>query len=345
MSVESEILRIQHNIANSYAAVSSKGGEVPLNPTSANLAAAVSSIPQTLPPPDNNPIGTIISFMGTSAPAGYLVCDGSEYIISQYPALASFFEAQFGTKNHFGGNGTTTFAVPDMRNLFLRGYHGEAEEQLSGEVGERQEGTKFPDYGAANTMVPEGRIYVANPTPATGYHVKNTDSIYAPETRYISVAKELALSSPNEEEYAEWFTSRPVNMAVLYCIKAAESVPAENVYSTDETRIGTWIDGKPIYRRAIRFTTPATYEPMTEIVWHDVGVEMPNVDRLIYSAISIVSSDRHLASALSINDLSVHDGRLLCCIRGYNSTLAAQPAIAIVEYTKTTDESASNTDG
>lgn len=44
MSVESEILRIQHNIANAYAAVSEKGGEVPLQPTSANLAAAVESI-------------------------------------------------------------------------------------------------------------------------------------------------------------------------------------------------------------------------------------------------------------------------------------------------------------
>lgn len=45
MSVESEILRIQHNIANTYAAVAEKGGEVPLQPTSANLAAAVASIP------------------------------------------------------------------------------------------------------------------------------------------------------------------------------------------------------------------------------------------------------------------------------------------------------------
>lgn len=46
MSVESEILRIQNNIADAYAAVHDKGGEVPLRPTSANLAAAVASIPQ-----------------------------------------------------------------------------------------------------------------------------------------------------------------------------------------------------------------------------------------------------------------------------------------------------------
>lgn len=45
MSIESEILRIQHNIANAYATVSERGGEVPLQPTSANLAQAVASIP------------------------------------------------------------------------------------------------------------------------------------------------------------------------------------------------------------------------------------------------------------------------------------------------------------
>lgn len=45
MSIESEILRIQHNVANTYAAVAEKGGDVPLQPNSENLAAAVSSIP------------------------------------------------------------------------------------------------------------------------------------------------------------------------------------------------------------------------------------------------------------------------------------------------------------
>lgn len=44
MSVESEILRIQHNIASAYAAVSKKGGQVPLQPTSANLPAAIETI-------------------------------------------------------------------------------------------------------------------------------------------------------------------------------------------------------------------------------------------------------------------------------------------------------------
>ena len=67
------------------------------------------------------PVGTIISVMGVNAPANYLKCDGTVYNISDYPELATYFYLQFGSKNKFGGNGTTTFAVPDLRGEFLRG--------------------------------------------------------------------------------------------------------------------------------------------------------------------------------------------------------------------------------
>lgn len=266
MSVESEILRIQHNIASSYAAVSSKGGEVPLQPTSANLAAAVSSIPQTLPPPDNNPIGTIISFMGTAAPKDYLVCDGAQYNISDYPELAAFFQTQFGTKNHFGGDGTTTFAVPDMRNLFLRGYRGEAEEQLSGEIGEKQDGTEHLNI-------------VGSTTPDINFQrgvvtIKNYDEILEHSRSRSTTGKgnNYTISTPlgGELEYYGHYTSRPVNMAVLYCIKAVESVPAEEVYSTEETRIGTWIDGKPLYRKTY-IIPETTLISVTDFIFIDSG--------------------------------------------------------------------------
>lgn len=65
--------------------------------------------------PDGNPIGTVISYMGLTAPQDYLVCDGVEYNITDYSELAKFFETQFGAKNHFGGDGTITFAVPDLQ--------------------------------------------------------------------------------------------------------------------------------------------------------------------------------------------------------------------------------------
>ncbi len=57
MSIESEILRIQKNIADTYAVVAEKGGSVPLAPSSANLAAAVQSIPAS-GGGDGSPVGT-----------------------------------------------------------------------------------------------------------------------------------------------------------------------------------------------------------------------------------------------------------------------------------------------
>lgn len=197
--------------------------------------------PQGPAGPDGNPIGAVISFMGTSAPKDYLICDGSEYSVSQYPALAAFFQTQFGTKNHFGGDGTTTFAVPDMRNLFLRGYHGEAEEQLSGEVGEMQEATRHIRVEGFS-----GRLFIAGDQTADT-RPANPDSTFLFESPRVVSANGGTMDTSVFTTYS----SRPVNMAVLYCIKAVESVPAENMHSTEETRIGTWIDGKPLYRNVL----------------------------------------------------------------------------------------------
>ena len=200
--------------------------------------------------PDGNPIGTVISFMGTNAPKDYLVCDGASYNVADYPNLAAFFAEQFGEANHFGGDGTTTFAVPDMRNLFLRGYHGGAEEQLSGEIGERQEATQIP-YTLG--QVSSGTIYkvITNFSGHTQNNfvraeAENPDKLIYPKTSFyqgVSVESKN-ITNFNDTNSVIYYLSRPVNMAVLYCIKAVESVPAESVYSAEETRIGTWIDGK-----------------------------------------------------------------------------------------------------
>ncbi|MCB0807464.1 MAG: tail fiber protein, partial [Bacteroidales bacterium] len=54
-------------------------------------------------------IGEITMFAGTFAPVGWALCNGQILQISQYSALFSLL----GTT--YGGNGTTTFALPDLR--------------------------------------------------------------------------------------------------------------------------------------------------------------------------------------------------------------------------------------
>ena len=60
-------------------------------------------------------LGTIKAFGFGFAPRGWALCDGSLLAINSYQALF----ALLGTT--FGGNGTTTFALPDLRGRMLIG--------------------------------------------------------------------------------------------------------------------------------------------------------------------------------------------------------------------------------
>jgi microcystin-dependent protein len=57
-------------------------------------------------------LGTIVLFAGNFAPKGWFTCEGQTLSISQYTALYSLL----GTT--YGGNGTTTFQLPDFRGAF-----------------------------------------------------------------------------------------------------------------------------------------------------------------------------------------------------------------------------------
>ena len=44
----------------------------------------------------SNLVGAIYSYMGNTAPHGYLACDGAIYNINDYPRLASHINNNFG---------------------------------------------------------------------------------------------------------------------------------------------------------------------------------------------------------------------------------------------------------
>lgn len=54
--------------------------------------------------------GSLHAFPIFSAPAGYLRCNGAIYNVVDYPYLAGYLG------NTFGGNGTTTFGVPNLED-------------------------------------------------------------------------------------------------------------------------------------------------------------------------------------------------------------------------------------
>ena len=62
---------------------------------------------------------TVSAYAGpaSTVPIGYLLCDGTVYQISQYPVLAQILG------NTYGGDGVTTFAVPDLKGRMVIGLN------------------------------------------------------------------------------------------------------------------------------------------------------------------------------------------------------------------------------
>lgn len=60
-------------------------------------------------------LGMVMPWAINFLPVGWLLCDGSTLQISQYQALYSLL----GT--YYGGNGTTTFNLPDLRGRIIVG--------------------------------------------------------------------------------------------------------------------------------------------------------------------------------------------------------------------------------
>lgn len=62
------------------------------------------------------PPGTVISFAGSTAPEGWMICDGAAISRTDYAGLFAAIGTLWGI-----GNGSTTFNLPDLEGRFLRG--------------------------------------------------------------------------------------------------------------------------------------------------------------------------------------------------------------------------------
>ena len=65
------------------------------------------------------PAGVILPFAGSTPPNGFLLCDGSEQLISAYPALFSVIGTTYNGSAPI--QGASTFRVPDLRGRFALG--------------------------------------------------------------------------------------------------------------------------------------------------------------------------------------------------------------------------------
>lgn len=112
-----------------------------------------------------------------------------------------------------------------------------------------------------------------------------------------------------------------------------------DIYSTDEERIGTWIDGKPLYRKVLSTTTPTTVNTTQNRVTFESKLDMCIISGFFYDA---------NASSLPLNAIDPNGNYSLftyyykpsnsITMRTSHSSWINRSAIIIAEYTKTSDK-------
>lgn len=193
-------------------------------------------------------------------------------------------------------------------------------------------------------------------------YVLNDNDIYE-EFSSSSSSEEIIIGEPsevtnktkifiNEEEGTDAY-SEVVNSLAGDEIAKAPSVHAVNealldVYSTTEQKIGTWIDGKPLYRKTFDITTPSTANTNTVIQ----NTFVQNLDKvidirgIIHSTVYNTYAQDYIYYGYLINyNYSTNFNSTVYYDNGgsggirfkVSSDMVDTPATVIIEYTKTTD--------
>ena len=124
-----------------------------LGPIKGNGTASFSAIPSTDYLSPDEFVGMIMFSPVEVIPTRCLVCDGTEYNIAERPELEKLCNK---LKNKYGGDGVSTFAVPDLIGRYIKGgnvedvgiyedaHVGEHEHELAGNVGIERSHTHDP---------------------------------------------------------------------------------------------------------------------------------------------------------------------------------------------------------
>jgi len=123
------------------------------------------------------PPGSVFAWTTDTAPFGFVFCDGTEYDITVNPEMKVLLEA---ISNQYGGNGTTTFAVPNLKGRTIVGQNitsgvGAGNDDEGQSFRTRSIGTKYgaEDHKLLRGELPEHEHALGRPsdtsTGANGY--------------------------------------------------------------------------------------------------------------------------------------------------------------------------------
>jgi microcystin-dependent protein len=156
-----------------------------------------------------------MAFAGTVAPTGFLACEGQAVSRTTYATLFTAIGTTWGS-----GDGSTTFNLPDLRGMFVRGTGTNATGSSSGAVGPSVGAYAADTYLNHNhTATQTAHSHYVQPSGFNG----GSSGVYNQPVNYVS---DTTISTSSVAPAITVATSttggtetKPKNYGVLYIIK------------------------------------------------------------------------------------------------------------------------------
>lgn len=286
------------------------------------------------------PVGTIVIWSGSedNVPEGWALCDGQ----NGRPDLRGKFVLGSSDSHEIGETGGEETHVLTENELASHAHNV----KIKNDSGSTMSGYSLIVEGGSSKLLftNSGGVSSARTMINTGNSAPHNNM-----PPYYTLCYIVKIA-PDE---TDGVTIDEVNEAID---EKLETISSKDVYSTEEVVIGTWIDGKPLYRRTLVVNTPETFK-VTENAYEfysETGTEISEIVNL-YGKINSGSGGIYIRQ---IPCMSFSDGEISARVSLYGyvysnachllfsifsktatstSVFANKKAVIVFEYTKSTD--------
>ena len=281
-------------------------------------------IPLTTDTGTGAPIGTLIFQYKKKPMSGYLYCNGSTFDQNAYPALYMYLGSNvlpdYRECVMVGAEQNTTDTIA-THDVYTEGEF--KDDQLQEHEHNVYIGNELPQIPNSTASIGNALRALNNTGSGEDIHIKDIVNARGGETThgkqkavYVYIKATSGLAENQQDN-------------VLNNVK--DYVDNSNSYSTQEVKTGgTWIDGKPIYRKVVNVGTLP--DKTSKTVLHNIQ----NLDKVLETKLVANDSTNYIVCNFGGKEMGVYiDIANVIITSGDNFT--GYSGYAIIEYTKTTD--------
>ena len=184
-----------------------------------------------------SPVGSVISYAGQNAPEGWLLCDGSEVLKTEYSALYEIIGNTYGV-----ASGSTYFVLPNLKEKVPIGNSGLTNFSLGNTGGNKTvtlNVNQLPSHTHTGTTDSSG---THNHTASDSGHTHTYSDAYFAENAGAAGATNFGTSAGTDTDNNYYYRPGAVTNTGYANISVANNGSHTHTFTTDSTGSGNSIN-------------------------------------------------------------------------------------------------------